>query len=221
MSRYIDPVEMHSEVMKSIEIDRMTEKFGTMIVKMVEAILTKPNFRGYYGTWKDEMTGNAIFNVCNRFRNYNPKWFEKYPNAAFNYFTQAIWREFLQTINKLKKQGKEDSVFLEYYIEEGYDVVSNDELEQYMTSLKCIYDDTLYLQEDQDNIDTEDNQMQTDRNKRSYITRLKEDRENAMRLGYMDLVLQIDQKINNLRKYKREYRAEQSAKKVKLSKVDE
>ena len=78
---YVNNKEMLEEVIKSKRQGRMTERFGSMIVKLAKRYSAQGSYAGY--TYRDDMESYAYMVVCKGWESFNA---EKYDNP-FAYFT--------------------------------------------------------------------------------------------------------------------------------------
>ena len=74
---YLDPLEFYNELVDYIMKHKMDpnyvmpRKLGSMIVKLVDEIFNKANFRNYYNGWKYEMKSRAFEHICKYAVKYN------------------------------------------------------------------------------------------------------------------------------------------------------
>ena len=81
------------------------ERFGAIILLMIEKILTKPNFSGY--TYHDEFYSDAIHKILKYLHNFNHNLKSKrtgQPVNAFAYISQIIHNSVIYVINSKKKE---------------------------------------------------------------------------------------------------------------------
>lgn len=80
-------------------------KFGEMILLLLNNIVTKSNFAGY--SWRDEFFGDATEKILKYIHNFDATKTSKItgqPVKAFAYLTQIITMSFLYIINKHKSE---------------------------------------------------------------------------------------------------------------------
>lgn len=78
-----------------------TNKFGGMVMLLLQRIATKGNFAGY--SWKDEFFGDATEKIIKYLHNFDPTKISVVtgqPVKAFAYLTQIINMSFIHIINK-------------------------------------------------------------------------------------------------------------------------
>jgi hypothetical protein len=78
-----------------------TNKFGGMIMLLLQRIASKSNFSGY--SWREEFYGDATEKIFKYLHNFNPDLISKIsgePVKAFAYLTQIATMSFLSIINK-------------------------------------------------------------------------------------------------------------------------
>lgn len=78
-----------------------TNKFGSMIMLLLQRIASKSNFSGY--SWREEFYGDATEKIFKYLHNFNPNLISKIsgqPVKAFAYLTQISTMSFLSIINK-------------------------------------------------------------------------------------------------------------------------
>ena len=81
------------------------EKFGTIIIKMVNHIMTKGQFRGY--SYQDDFVSDSVFKILKYLDNFDHKKISKISNQAVNafaYISQIIHNAILFVIIKKKKE---------------------------------------------------------------------------------------------------------------------
>ena len=87
--------------------DRMSyERFGAIILLMIEKILTKPNFSGY--TYHDEFYSDAIHKILKYLHNFNHNLTSERTGQqvnAFAYISQIIHNSVIYVINSKKKES--------------------------------------------------------------------------------------------------------------------
>lgn len=88
------------------EIDyNSNEKFGEIILLMIKAILTKPNFSGY--TYKTDFYSDAIYKILRYLHNFDHTLTSKITGQrvnAFAYISQIIFNSVIHIINIKKKE---------------------------------------------------------------------------------------------------------------------
>lgn len=94
---YINNKDLLSEVIKSKEQGRMTDKFGHMMMLLVKRYSAQGCYSGY--TYVEDMESYALMTVCKVWNSFNP---EKSSNP-FAYFTQTIKRAFWQYLHQEEK----------------------------------------------------------------------------------------------------------------------
>ena len=80
-------------------------KFGEMILLMLNNIVTKSNFAGY--SWRDEFFGDATEKILRYIHNFDASKISKItgqPVKAFAYLTQIITMSFVYVINKYNNE---------------------------------------------------------------------------------------------------------------------
>lgn len=81
------------------------EKFGEIIMLMINKIMTKTQFRGY--SYQDDFVSDSVYKILKYLDNFDHKMISKItgqPVSAFSYLTQIIHMAILFVINKKKKE---------------------------------------------------------------------------------------------------------------------
>lgn len=81
------------------------ERFGSVILLMIQKILTKPQFSGY--TYKDDFYSDAVYKILKYLCNFNHKLISKRTGAlvnSFAYISQIIHNSILYILNTKKKE---------------------------------------------------------------------------------------------------------------------
>jgi len=94
------------QLSEKTEIDHdSNERFGTIILLMIKAILTKPNFSGY--TYKTDFYSDAIYKILRYLHNFDHTLISKISGKkvnAFAYISQIIFNSIIYIINTKKKE---------------------------------------------------------------------------------------------------------------------
>lgn len=99
-----DHVVQESE--KVLINDSSYERFGEIILLMINRILTKPQFSGY--TYRDDFYSDAVYKVVKYLHNFNHNLISErtgLPVNAFAYISQYIHNSVLYIIGKKKKEN--------------------------------------------------------------------------------------------------------------------
>ena len=97
--------EIQELLNKGANPDYSLERFGEMILLLLNNIVTKSNFAGY--SWRDEFFGDATEKILKYIHNFDATKISKItgqPVKAFAYLTQIITMSFLYIINKHKNE---------------------------------------------------------------------------------------------------------------------
>ena len=100
------------------------EKFGKIIVLMIQKILTKPNFSGY--SWVDEFYSDSCYRVFKYLHNFDHTKISKISGqsvSAFAYISQIIHNAILAIILEHNKEAEEKNSLSKEY-NQNYDVPS-------------------------------------------------------------------------------------------------
>lgn len=95
---YLNNRDLLAEFNKSIEQDKMTEKFAHMLLMIANRLLTKPNFANY--SYKEDLAAYAMYMLVRQWRGFKPE----ITTNAFAFYTQCIKNAFYQYLNKETKQ---------------------------------------------------------------------------------------------------------------------
>ena len=91
---------------ENVLIDKISyEKFGAIIIKMVNHIMTKGQFRGY--SYQDDFVSDSVFKILKYLDNFDHTKISKISNQpvnAFAYISQIIHNAILFVIIKKKKE---------------------------------------------------------------------------------------------------------------------
>lgn len=100
---------------QGIDINYNKEKFGQMIMLIINKILTRPNFSGY--SWKDDFTSNAVEKILSYcINNFNPDGISRRSGQkfkAFAYITEITMRACWEVINN---KNEEQRIVNEYLV---------------------------------------------------------------------------------------------------------
>ena len=116
---YIDPIELHNEIVSAKSNNKVSEKLGIMFLDLVNGIFKRPNFCGYRDEIKDEMLFRAIHNLIKYVPNrYNPIYFTTNKTSAYSFCTSCVFLAFTTAIRTIKhKQNKEQTIIEEMFFE--------------------------------------------------------------------------------------------------------
>ena len=107
--QYVDPVELHNELMKHIFNKKINEdyvmdrKLAILCMKITDELYEKGNFRGYHNGWKYEMKSKAYENLVKYVHQYDATFVDK-PD----FFVNWVYR-----VHELK--------MIAFFVELGYD----------------------------------------------------------------------------------------------------
>lgn len=99
---YVDPQQLHSELMSYKDTGSMSDDLGVMFINMCNKILNHHNFAGYSNELKQDMKGHALYLICKYIHNCDPT--KRNPRECFNYVTTCIFNGFKQVIKQHYKQ---------------------------------------------------------------------------------------------------------------------
>lgn len=95
------------------------EKFGEMLMLIVNNLGTKPCFGTYTRNWKDDFYSNAVEDTLESLNNFDNKMLSKRtgkPMKAFAYITQIAFNAFLAVIKQRKNEQKLQKSMLPYEV---------------------------------------------------------------------------------------------------------
>lgn len=99
---------------ENTEVDPLSfERFGDIILLMIQKILTKPQFSGY--TYKDDFYSDSVYKILKYLDNYNHKLISTItglPVNAFAYISQIIHNSIVFIIKKKKKENDDYKRYL-------------------------------------------------------------------------------------------------------------
>ena len=115
---YCDPDELHNALLVRKSTGNTNNRLGEMYNKMIEGIISRPNYSGYYDEVRDTMLYTAIHNLIKYMGNYNPNYYETNKNAAFTYCTRIIMQAFNVAIVTHKAKKIEEDSYLKSLLDE-------------------------------------------------------------------------------------------------------
>jgi DNA-directed RNA polymerase specialized sigma24 family protein len=98
MAQYIKNKELLQEVIECKERGEMSNKLANAFIQMATRYSTKPNFVHY--TYREDMVSDALVTLCRVWDRFDHT---KSANP-FAFYTQVIHNQFIQILNKEKKQ---------------------------------------------------------------------------------------------------------------------
>lgn len=95
---YVDPQQLHSELMSYRDTGSMSDDLGVMLINMCNKILNHHNFKNYPADMKADMKGHALYLICKYIHNCDPT--KRNPRECFNYVTTCIFNGFKQQLKQ-------------------------------------------------------------------------------------------------------------------------
>lgn len=125
-TNYIDAEEFKSEMLKSQQDNKCTERLGELLIILHDHILTMPRFVKYDKQLKDEMKSYSIFRILKRgIITFDPtstarRCFNYYTTAGITNMTQCAQRFFE---HKERYQEFCDDVYQDFRSRQNYQIV--------------------------------------------------------------------------------------------------
>lgn len=161
--QYVDPVELHNELMKHIFNKKLNEdyvmdkKLALLCMKITDELFEKGNFRGYHNGWKYEMKSKAYENLVKYVHQYDATFVDR-----DDFFVNWIYRvhelkmiaffvehnlnidEFRDTLIDVKKKFVKKAKDPNKEVKDSYKKVTANDLFKFLDEHNMGYDFNTY-----------------------------------------------------------------------------
>lgn len=122
---YLNNKDLLSEVIKSKQQQKMTDKFARMLMLLTSRYAKKGNFSGY--TYNEDMQGYALMMLVRTWDSFDPSKSEN----PFAFYTQCIKNSFTQFLNQERKQRDiRDSLLVDNGMSPSYSYTESDDQQE-------------------------------------------------------------------------------------------